>query len=77
MRARQTHHYAHQSLPQQPVQQRPPAQQPAAPNNVVLPSKPSAEDILAQLEKLGKLRDAGIVSEEEFQSKKTEMLRRL
>lgn len=71
MRARQTHHYATQP-PAPPVQQRSPMppQQPAA-------ARPSADAVLAQLEQLGKLRDVGVVTEEEFQAKKSEMLGRL
>jgi len=37
----------------------------------------STGDIPVQIEALAKLRDAGILSEEEFQSKKTELLSRL
>lgn len=36
-----------------------------------------APDVLAQLEKLGSLRDAGILTEEEFAAKKAELLGRL
>lgn len=69
-RARQTHHYSQPVVqPQQPAPQPPPVpqQQPAS----------AADEVFAQLERLGKLRDAGVVSEEEFQAKKTEMLGRL
>ncbi|MHA7209520.1 DUF4429 domain-containing protein [Arthrobacter sp. MDT1-65] len=38
---------------------------------------PAPDDVFAQLEKLGKLRDAGIVSESEFQAKKAELLSRM
>lgn len=39
---------------------------------------PGAEDkVLAQIEKLGELRDAGVLSDEEFEAKKTELLARL
>jgi hypothetical protein len=34
-------------------------------------------DYVAQLEKLGQLRDAGVLTDEEFQAKKIEMLRRI
>ena len=34
-------------------------------------------DVLATLERLGTLRDKGIVSEQEFQAKKAELLSRL
>lgn len=36
-----------------------------------------AEDVIAQIEQLGKLRDAGVLTEEEFSTKKAEMLARL
>ena len=36
-----------------------------------------AVDYVAQLEKLGQLRDAGVLTDEEFQSKKVEILRRI
>jgi hypothetical protein len=35
------------------------------------------DDVLDQLERLGKLRDSGILTIEEFEAKKTELLRRL
>lgn len=38
---------------------------------------PPQEDILVRLEKLGNLRDAGILTDEEFTAKKTELLKRL
>jgi hypothetical protein len=34
-------------------------------------------DVMAQLEKLGELRDAGVVTDDEFESKKAELLARL
>jgi hypothetical protein len=42
------------------------------------PSAPaSAQDVTDQLKKLGELRDAGVLTTEEFQTKKTELLARL
>ncbi len=41
------------------------------------PSKPSGEDIPSQIEKLAALRDSGILTEEEFQTKKAELLSRM
>lgn len=38
---------------------------------------PAKEDVLHQLKKLAELRDAGVLSEEEFAAKKTELLSRL
>lgn len=45
-----------------------------APRTVI---QKQAPDVLAQLEKLGSLRDAGILTEEEFAAKKAELLGRL
>lgn len=41
------------------------------------PPAPPADDVFAQLEKLGKLRDAGIVTDAEFEAKKAELLGRM
>ena len=41
------------------------------------PSAPAAPDHLAQLKQLGELRDAGVLSEEEFAGKKAQILQRL
>lgn len=42
------------------------------------PAAASAEpDVLGQLEQLGKLRDAGVLTDAEFESKKAELLHRL
>ena len=38
---------------------------------------PAAPDVIAQLRQLGELRDAGVVTTEEFEAKKTQMLARL
>ncbi|MFI7483059.1 SHOCT domain-containing protein [Kocuria sp. M1R5S2] len=38
---------------------------------------PAAPDVLGQLEQLGKLRDAGVLTEDEFEAKKQELLGRL
>ena len=48
----------------------PPAPQNAAPSG-------NAGDVFAALEKLGQLRDMGVLTEDEFQSKKAELLSRL
>ena len=47
--------------------------------SVVLPTVPTVpnDDVLSTLERLGKLRDAGVVTEEEFLAKKAELLKRL
>jgi hypothetical protein len=41
------------------------------------PAASQATDILAMLERLAELREKGILSEEAFAAKKTELLRRL
>lgn len=56
-------HPAQQSGQSRPVSQVPPSS--------------SQGDVMEQLAKLGELKAAGILTEEEFQSKKTELLRRL
>ncbi len=38
------------------------------------PAAPSQDDQMAQLEKLGQLRDQGILTEEEFNAKKKQIL---
>lgn len=48
-----------------------------APTPVIQEQAAPKEDVLAQLEKLGKLRDAGILTEEEFAASKAELLGRL
>jgi hypothetical protein len=46
---------------------------PVQPEQAVLPQV----DYVAQLEKLGQLREAGVLTDEEFQAKKAEILRRI
>ncbi|NAE18234.1 DUF4429 domain-containing protein [Enterococcus hirae] len=42
------------------------------------PASPASQpDVMLQLEQLGKLRDAGVVSPEEFEAKKAELLARI
>lgn len=41
------------------------------------PSADGGDDVMAQLERIGALRDAGVLTEEEFAAKKAELLRRL
>ena len=50
---------------------------PAAPEAAALPPRQTAVDPIEQLKKLGELRDAGIVTEAEFEAKKAELLRRM
>lgn len=53
-----------QQAPQQ-VYVAPPAPQPAA---------PASEDVIAQLERLGKLRDEGVLTDAEFSAQKARLL---
>jgi len=46
-------------------------QQPAAPPQ---PAAPSTADVIAQLEQLGKLKDQGVLTEEEFAAQKARIL---
>lgn len=46
-------------------------------NAPVAPAPAPERDIAAQIEKLGELRDRGLVTPEEFEAKKTELLARL
>ena len=39
--------------------------------------RPAAEDVAARIERLGELRDKGLLSEDEFTDAKAELLRRL
>lgn len=50
-----------------------PAPAPAAP----AASAPSGDDVIAQIRKLGELRDAGLLTDAEFDAKKAELLGRL
>lgn len=77
----QNTYYGGAPTPQQQWAQQPPAQPapaPAAPAPTrAAPEGPSSDEIMGQIRKLGELRDAGILSEDEFQAKKTELLGRL
>lgn len=54
--------------PQQAQQAPPPAAQPAP------AAAPATDDLLTQLQKLGQLRDAGVLTEEEFAVQKARIL---
>ncbi|PWR16689.1 hypothetical protein DKT69_04200 [Micromonospora sicca] len=54
-----------------------PAMVPQPPAAPAVPSAPPQVDPIAQLRQLGELRDAGILTEEEFAAKKAEILSRL
>jgi hypothetical protein len=49
----------------------------AAPAAPTAPAAPSGDALIEQIKKLGELRDAGILTPEEFESKKAELLGRL
>jgi hypothetical protein len=53
----------------------PPSPAPAAPSEMA--SAAPQVDVLAQLKQLGELRDAGVLTDEEFEGKKAELLGRL
>jgi len=38
------------------------------------PAAPSADDLITQLERLGRLRDGGVLTEEEFAAQKARLL---
>lgn len=63
-----------QQLSPQPFYQNVPSSAPQSSSNT---SKGSSEDIFEQLEKLGKLRQMGVLSEEEFSIQKAKLLERL
>ena len=56
---------------QQYAAQQAAAQQPAAP---AAPAAPAGDDLVTQLEKLGKLRDEGLLTDEEFAAQKAKLL---
>jgi hypothetical protein len=62
----------YQGTPPFPVSQAQPASAGQSEHPVV-----PAVDYVAQLEKLGQLRDAGVLTDEEFQAKKADILRRI
>jgi hypothetical protein len=50
---------------------------PAAPPAPAAPAAPTGDDIIAQVRKLGELRDMGLLTQAEFDAKKAELLQRL
>jgi hypothetical protein len=46
----------------------------AAPPVQTAPPPPAADDVIAQLERLGKLRDSGVLTEAEFSAQKARLL---
>jgi hypothetical protein len=53
------------------------AQNRQAPANQPPVPQPQAPDVMDQLKKLGELRDAGVLTSEEFEAKKADLLARL
>jgi len=69
---RQANRWAAQEQPQQPAQEPPPpAYAPAPP---APPPAADAPDMLEQLQKLGELRAAGVLTEAEFAAQKAKIL---
>ena len=69
-------HAGHPSVPPRQFQAAPP-QQPPAPPTAAPGLVTTPEQIYAALEQLGKLRDANVLTPQEFEAKKAELLRRL
>jgi hypothetical protein len=67
---RQANRWAAQEQPQQPQYQEPPPQQTYAPP----PPAADEPDMLEQLQKLGELRAAGVLTEAEFAAQKAKIL---
>jgi hypothetical protein len=67
-----------QNAQQQPQYAQPQYAQPqyAQPQYAPPPAAPSTDDMLEQLQKLGELKTAGVLTEEEFQAQKAKILAR-
>jgi hypothetical protein len=63
--------YQEQQYQQQQYQQQQYAPPPAAP---AAPAAPAEDDMIEQLQKLGQLRDQGILTDAEFQAQKAKLL---
>ncbi|MGW5385604.1 SHOCT domain-containing protein [Nocardia sp. NPDC003963] len=57
---------------QQQVYEQPPAQDAPPPREA--PPAPAGDDLVAELERLGRLRDSGTLSEQEFAAAKAQLL---
>lgn len=68
---RQANRWAHDAEPQQVYAEPPPQYVAAAP---APPAAAGGGDMLAQLEKLGQLHDAGVLTDEEFAEQKRRIL---
>ncbi len=67
---RQANRWSQQDASQQAAYAEPPPEYQQAPP----PVAPAEEDTLAQLKQLGELRDAGVLTEEEFEAQKAKIL---
>src|SRR6478672_2571764 len=66
-----------QDAQQQPqYAQQPPPQYAEQPQYAPAPAAPSTDDMLEQLQKLGELKTAGVLTEAEFQAQKAKILAR-
>ena len=72
VRHRQDQKYASQD--QAAYDQQMAAQQAAAPPPPAAPAEPAQPDYMAELEQLAQLRDQGVISPEEFEAKKKQIL---
>src|SRR6476620_8826726 len=54
--------------------QQPPPQYAQQPQYAQAPAAPSTDDMLEQLQKLGELKTAGVLTEDEFQAQKAKIL---
>jgi hypothetical protein len=63
--------------PAAPTYAPPPAYAPAPPPAALANDHMSSDEVASAVDRLGELRDKGLISPEEFEAKKTELLRRL
>jgi hypothetical protein len=66
--------YAEQPQYQEPQYQEPQYQQPTPPPPPAAPAAPSQGDMLAQLKQLGELKEAGVLTDQEFATQKARIL---
>lgn len=71
---RQAGRWAAQDMQQQQTYAEPPPQQYAPPPAPTPAAGVDTDDLIAQLEKLGRLRDSGVLSEAEFEVQKARLL---
>ncbi|MFD6134068.1 SHOCT domain-containing protein [Isoptericola sp. NPDC060257] len=71
---RQAGRWAAQEQYAEPQQQYAPPPQQYAPPPPPAPAAAGGDDVIAQLEKLGRLRDSGVLTDEEFAAQKAKLL---